>query len=218
MAVHRCRRCAGRLFGPATGRGAGGFAAPHRQCTAVQSSLLPLILAEVARPLFRQYDRSAHERRFRAVCTRAPCPCPCPCPCFVCIMGHDSLVCESMHDASCAWTAITGTGCLMCHDFMYCVVCGVNICAFLCHMETACGLARGDGLRACGPAQRHTQARRAARQVSFVVSTRGATHREREALTHTEFTERQTPTHVCVRHNTRDARHKEAHTCTHTEF
>ena len=71
------------------------------------------------------------------------------------------------------------------HDFMYCVVCGVNICAFLCHMETACGLARGDGS---------------------------------VKLTHTQFTERQTPTHVCVRHNTRDARHKEAHTCTHTEF
>ena len=44
-----------------------GWAAPRRQCTAVQSSLLPLILADLARLLYRQHDRSAHERRFRAV-------------------------------------------------------------------------------------------------------------------------------------------------------
>jgi len=34
----------------------------------------------------------------------------------------------------------------MCHYFMYCVVCGVNICAFLCHMETARGLGEREAL------------------------------------------------------------------------
>ena len=64
MAVHRCRRCAG-YPALATGRAAVqplvGSAAPRRQCTAVQSSRLPRILAELAMLLYRQHNRTAYE-------------------------------------------------------------------------------------------------------------------------------------------------------------
>ena len=114
-----------RLSGAGAGDRQSGWAAPRRQCTAVKSSLLPLILAELARLLYRQHNRSAYERRFRAVF--------CSPLCFVhCGLGErlrqsesrlSSLVCdcESMHheqgqesqeqDASYAITSCTHVLC-----------------------------------------------------------------------------------------------------------